>query len=278
MKKNLNVLFGALCALTFFIFASAALCDPPSEIKCSYDLSAKTINIDAVHGSKNIEKHFIESIEIFLGDKSIVKKDYKTQTDSTGQKDTFKIDGMKAGYKYTVKAKCNRIGSKKVEITIEDKQGSTKEDIKKEETEDMLKTGDKAPEFTLKNQKGEGVSLSQFKGKKNVVLIFYPGDSTPGCTKQLCAVRDDFEKFVKADVEVFGVNPQSAESHQKFITKQNFQFSLLIDDEKKTITDYKAGGLLMTKRTVYGINKDGIIVFAQRGMPSNDEILKAFVK
>lgn len=140
----------------------------------------------------------------------------------------------------------------------------------------LLSVGAEAPGFSLPNQAGESVTLDAFRGKVNVVLVFYPGDSTPGCTKQLCAIRDQFGSFDKADVVVFGVNPQSAESHERFVRKRRFPFSLLVDQGKKVASAYGCKGVLTTKRTVYGINRDGIIVFARRGMPSNEEILNAF--
>ena len=140
----------------------------------------------------------------------------------------------------------------------------------------MLEVGDTAPDFSLMDENGKRVHLDEHRGKNNVVLIFYPGDKTPGCTKQFCAVRDQFELFTADDTVVFGVNPQDAESHKRFINKHNFPFPLLVDREKRVISAYACKGLLMTKRTVYAINKDGIIVFAKRGTPTNEEILKAF--
>jgi peroxiredoxin Q/BCP len=140
----------------------------------------------------------------------------------------------------------------------------------------LLRVGDKAPGFSLKDPKGNPVTLSEFSGKKNVVLVFYPRDNTPGCTKQLCAIRDDFSLFADNETIVFGINPQDSESHTEFIDRHRFPFPLLADDEKKVVSAYGCRGILMTKRTVYGIDKEGTIVFARRGMPSNEEILEAF--
>ena len=139
----------------------------------------------------------------------------------------------------------------------------------------LLSVGEEAPAFSLMDQAGNLVTSGEFRGKKNVVLVFYPGDNTPGCMKQLCAIRDQFELFTADDTVVFGVNPQDAESHKRFINKHNFPFPLLVDREKRVISAYACKGLLMTKRTVYAINKDGIIVFAKRGTPSNEDVLKA---
>jgi len=140
----------------------------------------------------------------------------------------------------------------------------------------MLTVGEKAPAFSLLDQSGNAVTLDEHRGKRNVVLIFYPGDKTPGCTRQLCAVRDQFELFTNSDTAVFGVNPQGAESHQRFANKHDFPFPLLVDRDKEVLSAYGCKGVLVTKRTVYGIDKEGMIVFARRGMPSNEEVLEAF--
>jgi len=142
--------------------------------------------------------------------------------------------------------------------------------------DEMLSVGQIAPAFSATDQAGNPVSLSQFRGKKNVVLVFYPGDDTPGCTKQLCAVRDDFIQFQQKDVAVFGVNPQNAESHERFVQKYDFPFPLLVDQDKDMIMKYGAKGKAWTQRTVYGIDKQGVIVFAERGMPSTETILAVF--
>lgn len=145
-----------------------------------------------------------------------------------------------------------------------------------------LKVGDKAPTFTLKTQDNKDVSLNDFVDKKPVVLIFYPGDMTPGCTIQLCNVRDDWSKFEQADAIVFGVNHADADSHKRFSHKYNFPFPLLIDADKKVSKKYGAIKKLflatVIKRTVVAIGKDGIIKFYRHGMPKNTEILKAIIK
>ncbi len=156
-------------------------------------------------------------------------------------------------------------------LATEDKSPATKE-----EESAMLAVGTKAPEFETTDEKGGAVRLADYKGKKNVVLVFYPGDDTPGCTSQLCAIRDDWKDFEGADVAVFGINPAKAESKQKFSGKYGFPFPLLPDTDKKLVKSYGCEGLLFTKRTVYGIDKEGVIVFAERGMPKNSDILAAF--
>ncbi len=134
-----------------------------------------------------------------------------------------------------------------------------------------LAAGTPAPDFTLPDDAGHTVTLSALRGR-NVVLVFYPGDDTPGCTKQLCQFRDDWADARKRGVQVFGVNPQSAQKHQKFRQKFNFPFPLLVDSGQKVAELYKANGLIV-KRTVYLIGPDGKILFAERGMPNPEEVL-----
>lgn len=140
-----------------------------------------------------------------------------------------------------------------------------------------IKVGDKAPLFSLKNQKGQTISLKSYQAKQNVLLIFYPGDDTPGCTTQLCNLRDDFSKFKKYNCVVFGINHADKNSHQKFIKKYTFPFDLLIDTDKKISKKYKALKFMFgnesIKRSVVLIDKQGKIAFLKRGMPEDKEIL-----
>ncbi|MCB9803001.1 peroxiredoxin [Candidatus Nomurabacteria bacterium] len=142
-----------------------------------------------------------------------------------------------------------------------------------------IKVGDKAPLFTLKNQRGEKISLKNFLGKQNVLLIFYPGDNTPGCTKQLCAIRDDFSQFQSKDTVVFGINQADPDSHQKFIDNYQFPFDLLIDTDRQISAKYKAMKFMFGHpsilRSVVLINPEGKIIFLKRGLPENKEILAA---
>lgn len=140
--------------------------------------------------------------------------------------------------------------------------------------------GSKAPTFSLKDQNGETIDLDLTLSTGPVVLIFYPGDQTPGCTIQLCAIRDDWSKFEKAGIRVFGINPADAESHSAFVKKHDFPFPLLIDEGRKVAKAYDAEQDLLVakivKRTVVGIGQDGRIIFYRQGMPKTSEILKAF--
>ena len=94
-----------------------------------------------------------------------------------------------------------------------------------------LKVGDRAPEFSVNDQNGNPVKLSDFKGRK-VVLYFYPKDNTPGCTAESCNLRDNYQALQKAGYEVLGVSKDNEKSHQKFIDKFELPFTLLADVEK----------------------------------------------
>lgn len=136
-----------------------------------------------------------------------------------------------------------------------------------------LAPGATAPDFTLPEEGGKNVQLSKLRGQ-NVVLVFYPGDDTAICRKQLCEFRDQWERARAQNVLVFGVNPGSAGSHLKFKEKYRFPFPLLVDAGQKVAGLYHANGLLV-KRTVYLIGPDGVIRYAKRGKPDPAEVLAA---
>ena len=138
---------------------------------------------------------------------------------------------------------------------------------------DPLPVGSSAPDFTLADEAGQNVSLASLHGK-NVVLVFYPGDNTSVCTKQLCQLRDNWTGLKAKNVLVFGVNPQSAGSHAGFRQKQKLPFPLLVDEGQRVARLYHANGPFV-KRTVYLIGEDGRIRFGRRGAPSPDEIMAA---
>lgn len=142
-----------------------------------------------------------------------------------------------------------------------------------------LAVGDRAPAFTLKTQDGKSVTLADFAKKKNVVLVFYPGDMTPGCTMQLCAIRDDWSKFTSRDTVVFGVNHADESSHAAFVKKHSFPFPLLVDAGKRVSAKYGAIRTFfkakIIRRTVVVIGKDGKIIYLRRGMPKDADILRA---
>ncbi|MGD1716606.1 peroxiredoxin [Hydrocoleum sp. CS-953] len=124
-----------------------------------------------------------------------------------------------------------------------------------------IKVGDKAPEFTLSSQDGTKVSLSDFLGKKNVVVYFYPKDDTPGCTKEACAFRDKYQVFTDADAEVIGISGDSKKSHKQFAAKYNLPFTLLSDKSNKVreLYDVPATLWILPGRVTYVIDKEGII-------------------
>jgi peroxiredoxin Q/BCP len=136
-----------------------------------------------------------------------------------------------------------------------------------------LEKGRQAPDFTLKDDTGKSVTLSQWRGVKNVVLIFYPGDDTSVCTRQLCEFRDRWPEVEARDTVVFGINPQSAAKHARFSIKYRYPFPLLVDKGQRVASLYHAAGLIV-RRTVYLIGKDGTILYSSRGKPSPEEVLR----
>lgn len=138
---------------------------------------------------------------------------------------------------------------------------------------DPLAPGTAAPDFNLPDEAGRAVSLRSLRGR-NVVLVFYPGDDTMICTRQLCEFRDSWEAARAKDVAVFGVNPWSAERHGRFRAKHAFPFPLLVDAGQKVGELYRTKGLAV-KRTVYLIGRDGVIRYARRGKPPVEEVLAA---
>jgi thioredoxin-dependent peroxiredoxin len=109
------------------------------------------------------------------------------------------------------------------------------------EIELKLNEGDPAPAFTASTNGGGRVSLADFQGK-NVILYFYPRDSTPGCTKEACAFRDHFAEFRKQGAIVLGVSADSVKSHDKFAAKYQLPFTLLADEEKAIVQTYGVWG------------------------------------
>lgn len=136
---------------------------------------------------------------------------------------------------------------------------------------DPLPVGSPAPDFSLPDQDGKTVSLHDLRGS-NVVLVFYPGDDTTVCRRQLCEFRDRWADAQKKNTLVFGVNPQKAASHAKFIGKSRLPFPLLVDQGQQMGALYRTKGLVV-RRTVYLIGPDGVIRFAKRGTPEAEVVL-----
>lgn len=121
------------------------------------------------------------------------------------------------------------------------------------EAKGELKVGQKAPDFTVLDDEGKKVKLSDFKGRK-VVLYFYPKDDTPGCTKEACAFRDGISEIKKSGAVVLGVSVDSVQSHQKFKTKFELNFPLLSDSEKKIVEAYG----VWQEKSMYGRKYMGV--------------------
>lgn len=111
----------------------------------------------------------------------------------------------------------------------------------------MPAVGEKAPAFKEKDQDGNWVKLSDFKGTK-LVLYFYPKDSTPTCTTQACNLRDNYEQLLAKGYKVLGVSVDDEKSHRKFIAKHNLPFPLLADTEHRMVNDYGVWG----EKKMYG--------------------------
>jgi peroxiredoxin Q/BCP len=124
-----------------------------------------------------------------------------------------------------------------------------------------LAVGAAAPAFTLSDQHGKPVSLADFRGKKNVVVYFYPKDDTPGCTKESCAFRDHYTAFTDAGAEVLGISSDSEASHKAFAEKYRLPFSLLSDKGGKVRSAFGVPATLglLPGRVTYVIDKQGVI-------------------
>ena len=124
----------------------------------------------------------------------------------------------------------------------------------------LLEVGDRAPAFATKDQDGKAVKLSDYKGQK-VVLYFYPKDDTPGCTKEACSFRDQYEDFTAAGAEVIGVSSDSGDSHRKFAEKYKLPFTLLSDRDGQVRKRYGVPATLglLPGRVTFVIDKDGVV-------------------
>lgn len=140
---------------------------------------------------------------------------------------------------------------------------------------DLIPVGETAPDFAAPDQNGNPVVLSRLLETRQVVLIFYPGDNTPICTRQLCAVRDDWTVFQRKSAIVLGVNPGRLAKHARFARKHGFPFPVLSDEGSRIAAAYGAAGLLWIKRSVYVIRRDGRVALAERGVVPHERILAA---
>ena len=129
-----------------------------------------------------------------------------------------------------------------------------------------LGVGDRAPEFTLPGTGGREYSLSEFRGRP-VVLVFYPGDDTPVCTKQLNSYNDDLEQFNELNAQVIGISAQDVGSHDAFAGKHGFEFPLLADTDKHVAGLYGTlGPIGFPRRSVFIVDGDGVVRYAHRAI------------
>ena len=149
----------------------------------------------------------------------------------------------------------------------------------------MPEVGQKAPNFRLPDEEGHPVSLSDYKGKP-VVLYFYPKDDTPGCTKEACNFRDDYEAYRAAGVEILGVSPDPPDSHSDFKQKYDLPFPLLADESNEVCETYgvwtrkkfRGREYMGVNRTTFAIDEDGNISHVFRNVDPAEhsaEVLEA---
>jgi peroxiredoxin Q/BCP len=132
--------------------------------------------------------------------------------------------------------------------------------------------GSRAPDFELPDRTGRPVRLSDFRGRRAVVLYFYPKDDTPGCTKEACSFRDSYEAFKEAGAEVIGVSSDTAESHAKFAEKHRLPFVLVADRRGEVRKRYGVPATLglLPGRVTYVIDREGVVrhVFNSQTRPT----------
>ena len=138
------------------------------------------------------------------------------------------------------------------------------QEVAKSRRDAALAVGDEAPDFEAKDTKGESFRLSDYRGKKNLVLYFYPGDFTPVCTREACGFRDLYEELRGRDTEVIGVSSDTEASHRDFAARHQLPFPLVSDPEKRIVRLYGAEGSIFgllerTKRLTFVIDKQGRI-------------------
>ena len=129
-----------------------------------------------------------------------------------------------------------------------------------------LAVGDVAPDFTLPGTGGREYSLSDYRGRP-VVLVFYPGDDTPVCTKQLNSYNDDLEQFNEMNAQVLGVSAQDVSSHDAFSSKHGFEFPLLSDTDKAVAGAYGTlGPIGFPRRSIFILDAEGVVRYAHRAI------------
>jgi thioredoxin-dependent peroxiredoxin len=146
-------------------------------------------------------------------------------------------------------------------------------------TFDKPSVGQIAPDFTASIQTGEMINLDELiKSGKKVLLVFYPGDKTPGCTKQLCGIRDVYKEYKELGVVVLGINHANAKSHQGFIDAYKYPFDIIVDEGKEISRSYGQIGKFFAseviKRAVYLIGENREVLYVKQGMHSDEEVLQ----
>ncbi len=135
-----------------------------------------------------------------------------------------------------------------------------------------LEIGDTMPHFVLQDHNGEEFDTKKVVGKQALVIYFYPKDDSPGCTRQACAVRDQFEAFTDANAMVIGINSGSVQSHRAFREKHNLPFTLLSDPNNAVLRAFGVRNFLfLTGRETFVIGLDGKIAYMFRGMFKDEE-------
>jgi thioredoxin-dependent peroxiredoxin len=136
----------------------------------------------------------------------------------------------------------------------------------------MVREGDQAPDFTLRSDAGEEVTLSSLRGRP-VVLYFYPKDDTPGCTTQACGIRDAWGEFERAGAVVLGVSPDDERSHEKFRSKYDLPFTLLADTDHAVAEEYGVWGeKSYMGRNYFGVRRSTFVI------DENGKVKKIFEK
>jgi len=126
--------------------------------------------------------------------------------------------------------------------------------------------GDEAPDFTLNGTGGRAYTLSDYRGH-TVVLVFYPGDDTPVCTKQLNSYNHDLAEFAGVDAQILAISPQDVASHERFASRHNFEFPLLADTDKTVGGEYGTlGPLGFYRRSVFVVDAEGVVRYAHRAI------------
>jgi len=146
-----------------------------------------------------------------------------------------------------------------------------------------IKINDTAPDFKLPASNGEKIRLSDFRGKKHVILYFYPRDMTPGCTTQACDFRDFYKDFSELNAVILGVSPDPLVKHEKFVDKYNLPFLLLVDENHEVAEKYGVWKLkkmfgkefMGIERSTFIINKEGILVKEWRKVKVNGHVEEA---